>query len=110
MERALNMEERLLVRGFLYTLGGDYPTLVLIESTINAIMSEAEMERLGVMQEGSMVTWNTEAPDQIITATFGDEVLQVIVTALNKLNEAGKLDFSLKPLYEMFVLEHLPTQ
>lgn len=104
MKRTLSIEERILLRSFLLTLGGDYPTLVLIQSTIDTILSEREIKRLDVQQIGSTVTWDKNLPNQSIDVMLGEEIIKIVVEALKKLNEAKKLDFSTKILYEMFVL------
>lgn len=107
MIRTLEMKERLLVKGFLATLTGSYGTLVLVQRLRDEILSDSDMERLGVVQKGNDITWAVNEEKEV---TFGPEVLKLIATELRQLDEAEKLDFTFKPLYEMFVLSAPPTQ
>lgn len=107
MIRTLEMKERLLVKGFLATLKGSYATLVLVQHLRDEILSDSDAERLGVVQDGDNITWAASEEKEV---TFGPEVLKLISTELRQLDEAEKLDFIFKPLYEMFVLSAPPTQ
>ena len=100
----LTVFERITLLGVLPE-HGNFVTLKIIRQLREALsFTEQELASLELKQDGERVTWNPAAAEpggsEII---IGEKATDIIVEALKKLNDEGKLTEQHFTLYEKFI-------
>ena len=100
----LTVFERITLLGVLPE-HGNFVTLKIIRQLREALsFTEQELASLELKQDGDLVTWNPAAAEpggsEII---IGEKATDIIVEALKKLNDEGKLMEQHFTLYEKFI-------
>lgn len=98
----LTLLERIVLQSIL-PKEGDFITFRLIKELRTELsFTEAEIKEFGIRQEGDRLMWDTDKtrPKNI---EIGDTVKSIIVNALNKINEDGKVNDENYTLFEKFV-------
>ncbi len=100
----LSVQERIILAGLL-PQEGNILTLRVVNELLSSLgFTEAEHERLQFVTEGTQIKWQQGAVNDKEIA-IGDKAREVIVSALKKANEAGKVHISWLPVYDRFIKE-----
>ena len=110
MKYKIDIQDALVLKSMLLEMGGSYADIMLARQTANAIFSPEDLKayRVTVTPEG--LTWNMTGEDgNALPATrdveLGPEIVKLLKSAFNKLNEAKALKPFQVGLYEMFVMK-----
>lgn len=98
-----NILERLILQGLLPQESSYVTFRIIKELRTELSFSEKELKDFEIKQEGERVTWN-EAKQKPKVIQIGDKAQSIIIDALKKLNEEGKINDNNISLYERFVL------
>lgn len=84
---------------------GNFLTLKIVRKLREALsFTEEELKTFEIVQEGHRITWNSTADTSGGTEIpIGEKATDLIVTALKKLDQEGKLTEQHVSLYEKFI-------
>ncbi len=102
MEVSLTVTER-VVLGSVIPQEGDITSLKIIRKLQSDLgFTEQENEDLGFKQENGNFGWDN-TKETIISIDIGRKGMEIIVNALSKASDEGRLHISWLPIYERFV-------
>jgi hypothetical protein len=96
----LNVLERITLMQILPTEGSYITFKMLIELKSALTFTEKEYKDLGMKEENGHITWKKQSIKEV---NIGDKMKEIIVTALKKLDDEGKVNAQLYPLCEKFL-------
>jgi len=102
----LSVIERVLLGGMMAEYKGDFVTLKLIREGREAIsFNDEENKKLGFAQNGSSLSWNPTAAEEIgeVEVKLNDAISEVIKKLLIGLNDQRQLTENHFSLYEKFI-------
>lgn len=103
MEFKLNLNERLTLLN-LIPKESNFSTLRIIRKfTKDLGITDDEYKEFGIKQEGEKITWKPENAEKEKEFEIGEIANQLVVSALEKLDQEKKLEQVHYTLYEKFV-------
>ena len=84
---------------------GDFLTFKIIKDMKSQIgFSEEDLQKFEIKQVDKIMTWNREK-EETKTVSLGEKGIEIIITALHKLNDEKKINDTNFDLYQQFVKE-----
>lgn len=105
MKTKLTLAERFGIVGILPEKG-DYVTMKTLNELRNSLFpSDAEVEKYGIKQEGTQITWDQKFKDEEKEYTLGVTAVRLIQNALEELDRKKEITPNLIDIYEKFMKE-----
>jgi len=96
----LNVLERITLLQLLPTEGSYITFKILIDLKANLAFNEKEIKEFKIEEKDGRVTWRKSEEKEIV---IGEKAGDIVVEALKKLDDAGKINDQNIVLYEKFI-------